>query len=69
VTPPTEGFYFFRGVRVIRNNQRVFVDEPVCVCYEYHGAAKTIGVMMLGRQTHYRLESFDGDWQPLEVTP
>jgi hypothetical protein len=68
-TPPTEGFWFFSGVRIIRGTQRVHVDEPVCVCYQYHGYEKQLGVILLGRQTHYRLESFDGEWHKLEVTP
>ena len=67
MTPPTEGFYFFRGQRIVRGSQRIFVDEPVCVCYEYHGAAKTLGVMMLGKQQHYRIECFVSEWQPLSL--
>jgi hypothetical protein len=39
------------------------------MCYQYHGYEKQLGVILLGRQTHYRLESFDGEWHKLEVTP
>jgi hypothetical protein len=63
--PPGEGYWFFSGVRTVRGTQRVFVDEPVCVCWKYHGAAKQLGVILLGRQTHFRIESFDGTWQPI----
>jgi hypothetical protein len=64
--PPGEGYWFFSGHRRIRGTQRVCVDEPVCVCYQWHGTQKQLAVMMLGRQHSFRIESFDGTWVRLE---
>jgi hypothetical protein len=66
VNPPNEGFWWFSGQRVIRGTQRVCVDEPVCVCYQYHGYEKQLGVVMLGKQQHFKIESFIGEWKPLQ---
>jgi hypothetical protein len=68
-TEPREGFWWFSGYRRIRGTQRVFVDEPVCVCYEWHGYEKALGVKMLGRSQHFRLESFIGTWQAIVCEP
>jgi hypothetical protein len=64
-TEPTEGFFWFSGHRVIRGTQRVNVDEPVCVCWKYHGYEKQLGVIMLGRQHAFALSSFEGTWLPI----
>jgi hypothetical protein len=64
--PPTEpNFYFFHGYRTVRGTQRVAVDEPVCVCWGWHRAEKVLGVVMLGKQRHYRVECFIGEWTPI----
>jgi hypothetical protein len=68
-TPPTEGFFWFSGYRTVRGTQRVAVDEPVCVTYAWHRAEKVLGVVMLGKQRHYRVECFVGEWTPLRVLP
>jgi hypothetical protein len=68
-TEPREGFWWFSGHRTIRGTQRVCVDEPVCVCWKYHGYEKQLGVIMLGRGQHFRLESFVGTWQPIVCEP
>ena len=65
MTPPDEGYFHFRGIRTVRGRQRIAVNEPVHVCREWHGTQPALGVAMFGRQTHYRLESFDGEWLPL----
>jgi len=64
VTTPTEpNFYFFTGVRIIRGTHRVAVDEPVRVCREHNGE---LGVVLLGRQVHFKIDKFIGTWQELQ---
>jgi len=66
MTPPkSEGFYRFTGIRIIRGTHRVAVDEPVRVCREHNGE---LGVVLLGRQVHFRLDKFIGEWHKLEVS-
>jgi len=63
--PQAPGYFFFRGIRIIRGTHRVAVDEPVRVCREHNGE---LGVVLLGRQVHFRLDKFIGTWHKLEVS-
>jgi len=66
MTPPDEGYFHFRGIRIIRGTHRVAVDEPVRVCREHNGE---LGVVLLGRQVHFKIDKFIGEWHKLDVTP
>ena len=70
MTPPTEpNFYFFTGVRITRNNQRVAVNEPVQVVTIWVGHKRELGVAMIGTQRRTPLTTFDGEWRKLEGQP
>lgn len=65
--PQQEGFYIFRGVRHIRNSLFEHLWEPVEVCECKRGQIVELGVAMTGRQTRFRLDTFNGEWERLAV--
>lgn len=69
--PQSPGFYLFRGARHVKAALYERICEPVEVREIWCGNKATLGVAMTGRQTKFRLETFEGTWQaiPTEDVP
>lgn len=66
--PRSEGYWIFNGIRHTgRPGVHVRIHEPVQVCQVKRGRGSELGVALLGRQTRFRLETFEGTWQSLEL--
>lgn len=67
-TPPTvTGFYKFRGTRHASGGAYIPICAAVEVCEVWSGAVRELGVALTGRQARFRLETFEGTWEYIEL--
>lgn len=66
--PPRQpGLFYFRGVRQTTTNQLMRFNEVVRVQHMQVGQRTSLGVAMLGKQRIYGINSYHGEWKPIEV--
>ena len=60
-------FAIFSGSRHVRNAMYEHITEPVEVVKVSHKGELELGVRMIGRQHTFRMETFSGEWTPIEL--
>lgn len=65
--PRRPGFYLFRGTRKVRDQLYSHLNEPVKII-DYPVTAPTdLAVLLCGLSTRYRLDTFSGEWTPIDT--
>lgn len=67
LAPREPCFAIFQGARFIRGGIFERIVEPVEIREYVNGKSKELVVCMVGRDTKYPIERFDGEWFVLEL--